>query len=133
VAEQRLGRPLALTQTTAIATLVATPEAYVGKVVQVKGQVREVCQKRGCWMMLADGEGKLMRIKVRDGEIVFPKASVGKTARAEGKFLKIELTREQVLAQAKHEAEENGKKFDPAAITAGKTLLQIQGTGAVIE
>jgi hypothetical protein len=33
---------------------------------------------------------------------------------------------------ARHEAEEQGRKFDPASIQAGKVLYQIQGTGAVL-
>jgi len=52
---------------------------------------------------------------------------------AEGKFTKTELTREQAVAQAKEEAEENGRKFDPAKVKGGITLYQIEGTGAVIQ
>lgn len=131
--EVKLGKPLQLKETTPIATLSADPAAYVGKSVQVKGKVVETCQKMGCWMNLADPDGgKLVRIKVKDGEIVFPKTAVGKMALAEGSFAKIEMTREQAIAQAKHEAEENGKNFDPASITSGKTIYQINGSGAVI-
>jgi hypothetical protein len=51
---------------------------------------------------------------------------------AEGTLAKIEMTKEQALAQAKHEAEENHKKFDPASVKGPVTIYQIQGTGAVI-
>jgi hypothetical protein len=37
-----------------------------------------------------------------------------------------------VLAARKHEAEENGKSFDPASVKGGETVYQIAGTGAVI-
>lgn len=132
--ELKLGKPLALKQPTPIAKLSASPEAYVGKVIQVKGRVVDLCQKMGCWMNLVDpaGEGSPLRIKVKDGEIVFPKEAVGKMAVAEGKFVRLDLTREQAIAMARHEAEENGRAFDPASITSGKTIYQIQGTGAVI-
>jgi hypothetical protein len=43
------------------------------------------------------------------------------------------MTKEQAIAQLKHEAEENGKKFDPASVTGPVTAYQIAGTGAVIE
>jgi hypothetical protein len=87
----------------------------------------------GCWMELVDpASGKGVRIKVNEGEIVFPKEAVGKTAIAEGKFARLVLSKEQAIAQAKHEAEENGRKFDPASITSGRTMYQIQGTGAAI-
>ncbi len=128
----KLGKPLALQQTTPIASLAGEPEKYVGKTVQAKGKVTETCQKMGCWMNLADESGKLVRIKVKDGEMVFPKTAVGKTAIAEGKFAKLDLSKEQTLAIRKHEAEENGKAFDPATVTGPSVIYQIQGTGAVI-
>lgn len=131
-AEVKLGKPLTLKQTTPIASLAGEPEKYVGKTVQAKGKVTGLCQKMGCWMNLADDSGKLVRIKVKDGEIVFPKTAIGKTAIAEGKFAKLDLTKEQALALRKHEAEANGKAFDVATVTGPAVIYQIQGTGAVI-
>ncbi|MEJ5368454.1 MAG: DUF4920 domain-containing protein [Bryobacteraceae bacterium] len=129
-----LGKPLQLKTRTPIASLEKSPGEYVGKTVQVRGRITEVCEKMGCWMNLVDPETNArVRIKVKDGEIVFPKEAVGKMAVAEGKFVKIELTREQAIERAKHEAEENNKPFDPASITGPVTIYQIQGTGAVIE
>lgn len=133
-ASQPLGKPLALKQRTPIAELAAKPEKYIDRTVQVRGKVAEVCEKMGCWMNLVDPETNArVRIKVKDGEIVFPKEAIGKMAVAEGKFVKIELTREQAIERAKHEAEENKKPFDPSSITGPVTIYQIQGTGAVIE
>jgi hypothetical protein len=130
----KLGAPLTQKDQVPIATLTSKPADYVGKTVQVRGTVAEVCEKMGCWMMLVDAASKAkVRIKVKDGEIVFPKEAIGKTAVAEGKFVKIEMTKEQAIAQAKHEAEENNRKFDPASITGPQTIYQIAGTGAVIE
>ena len=131
--EIKLGAPLTLNSQTSIAELAAGSAGYVGKTVQVNGKVTEVCEHMGCWMMLVDTAGSArIRIKVKDGEIVFPKTAIGKLALAEGKFSKIEMTREQAIAQAKHEAEERGQKFDPAKITGPQTIYQIAGTGAVI-
>ena len=131
--ELKLGEPLTLKQQVPIAQLSAQPDAYVGKVVQVKGTVRDVCRKMGCWMELVDeASGKGVRIKVEDGVIVFPKEAICRTAIAEGKLAKLALSKEQALAQAKHEAEENNRKFDPAAVTSGQTIYRIQAAGAVI-
>ncbi len=131
--ETRLGKPLAVKQVTSIDQILAQPAGYVGKIVQVKGRVADVCQSMGCWMHIVDRSSNAMiRIKVKDGEIVFPKDSPGKTAVAEGKLVKIELTREQAIAQAKHEAEENGRTFDENSIAGPKVIYQIEGTGAVI-
>jgi hypothetical protein len=51
---------------------------------------------------------------------------------AEGKFTATPMTKEQTVAYRKHEAEENGKKFDPASVTGGMTMFQLAGEGAVI-
>jgi len=129
----KIGSPLTLKDPVAVGKVAAAPETYVGKTVQVKGKVTEVCQMMGCWMSLSDAEtGKLLRVKVNDGDMVFPKEAVGKMAVAEGKLVKIELTREQAVEQAKHEAEEQGRKFSPGSVKGGITIYQIQGTGALI-
>jgi NACalpha-BTF3-like transcription factor len=130
-AEVRLGKALSAQQPLSVAKLMESPDAWAGKTVQVKGKVSEVCAKMGCWMQLVEG-GKAVRIKVNDGDIVFPKSAVGKTAVAEGTLRKLELTKEQAVARARHEAEERGTPFDPDSVTSGATIYQIQGTGAVI-
>ena len=128
---QDLGKPFQLKQAMNVGTVVSAPDALVEKVVQVKGKVTEVCEMAGCWMALADLEtGQFMRVKVTDGEIVFPKDAVGRVAIAEGTLKKLVLTREQTVARLKHEAQEQGRKFDAAKVTSGMTLLQLAGTGA---
>lgn len=132
-AAEKLGQPLTLKEPVPIARIEAAPAQYVGKTVQVKGKVTEVCQMAGCWMALADPDsGKTLRIKVNDGDIVFPKTAVGRMALAEGKLVKFELTREQAVAQAKHEAEEQGRAFRPESVRSGAVIYQLQGTGAVL-
>jgi len=37
-----------------------------------------------------------------------------------------------LCARAKHKAEEQGRKFDPASVKGGAAIYQIQGSGAVI-
>ena len=132
-AEVKLGKPLTVKEPMQLATLMTNANDYVGKTVQVRGKITEVCQMMGCWMELTNDSGQHVRIKVDDGVIVFPKDSAGKTAVAEGKFTKTELTREQAVAQAKEEAADRGKKFDPAKVKGAMTLYQIEGTGAVIQ
>lgn len=130
-----LGKPLtAGGDPLAVSRILAKPEPLVGKTLQVKGRVTEVCQMAGCWMALADLESaKVLRVKVNDGDIVFPKESVGKIAVAEGKLAKFSLTRDQAIDMARHEAEEQGRKFNPASVKSGTVIYQIQGFGAVIE
>lgn len=133
-ADEKLGAPLTIKEQTPIAGLMAKPVRFVGRTVQVKGKVTEVCQKMGCWIMLTDPvTGAAVRIKASDGEIVFPKESVGKIAIAEGVFNQTRLTREQAVERARHESEEQGRKFDPSTVKGPLTIYQIQGAGAIIQ
>lgn len=133
MAETKLGKPLTLKDSVTVAKIQSEPAQFVGKTVQVKGKVTEVCQMAGCWMALADPDsGKVLRVKVNDGDIVFPKEAIGRMALAEGTLAKIELTKEQAIAQAKHEAEERNQPFQPERIKSGTTIYQIKGTGAVL-
>jgi hypothetical protein len=43
------------------------------------------------------------------------------------------MTKEQLIAQGQHMAEEQGTKFDPATVTGPKRVVQINGEGAVIK
>jgi hypothetical protein len=133
LAGTKLGKPLTMEQPMTVEQLQGKAAQLTGKTVQVKGKVTEVCQMMGCWMALASANGgATIRIKVDDGDIVFPKEAVGKMAIAEGKLDRLELTREEAIAHARHEAEERGRKFDESKIKSGKVVYQIAGSGAVI-
>lgn len=133
MAATTLGKGVTLKTATPIPALLNQPASYLDKMVQVKGKVTEVCDKAGCWMALQDpGSGKAIRIKVNDGDIVFPKTAVGKMAMAEGTFQKVEMTKDQAMAHLKHEAEEKGRKFDPASVTGPLIIYRIWGLGALL-
>ncbi len=132
-AELKLGKPLTGKDPVSVEKIYAEPGKFLGKTVAVKGKITEVCQMMGCWMNLVDeSSGKLIRIKVNDGEIEFPKQSAGKIAIAEGTLMKIELSKERAIADARHEADEMGRKFDPASVKGPVTRYQIKGIGAVV-
>ena len=127
------GQGVTLTEETAISSIIDYPENYVGKKVKVSGLVIDVCSTRGCWVYLAgDRDFEKIRIKVTDGEIVFPMEARGKKATVEGVVESMELTREEVIRRRKHHAEETGTSFDPATVTSGETILRIRGLGAAI-
>ncbi|MDP3580720.1 MAG: DUF4920 domain-containing protein [Ignavibacteria bacterium] len=130
----KYGKEITLKEKTKISAILANPQKFVGKNVLVEGTVVAVCEKRGCWMELASDEKfQKIKIKVKDGEIVFPLEESGKTALVEGTVYEIKMTKEQALEQAKHEAEEHGTEFDPASVKGPLTIYQIKGLGAVIK
>ncbi|MEH8017205.1 DUF4920 domain-containing protein [Rheinheimera muenzenbergensis] len=65
--------------------LLTEPQRYLDKVVTISGTVDSVCSKQGCWMKFtAESAAGPFRIKVRDGDMVFPLSAKGKTAYATG-------------------------------------------------
>ncbi|WP_445768596.1 DUF4920 domain-containing protein [Rheinheimera sp.] len=77
----------AVDKTTALPVeqLLTEPQNYLDKVVTVSGKIDSVCSKQGCWMKFsADSDKGPFRIKVRDGDMVFPLSAKGKTAYASG-------------------------------------------------
>jgi hypothetical protein len=131
--QKELGKKITLTQKTLISQILGAPQKFVGKKVLVEGTILAVCEKRGCWMEISsDKEMQKIKIKVKDGDIVFPLTSVGKKAIVEGEVQKISLTKEDVIKQGQHEAEEHKTKFDPKSVTGPVIYYQIKGFGAVI-
>jgi hypothetical protein len=130
-ADAKYGKPLTLKEPITIAALMAKPDTYAGKTVQVKGKVTEVCQTMGCWLELVNDDGQHVRFDAHEANISFPKESVGKQAIAEGKFIREELSRAEAVAQAKEEAKDKGKPFDESKVKPG-VVYSIEGTGAVL-
>ena len=125
--ETKLGAGVTLKEATPLSALIEKPAEFVGKTVRVDGIATAVCEEMGCWLALsADGakDSKTVRLKVEDGEIVFPISAKGKNVSAEGVFEEIG----GADAHAKQAAGEHAK-HDAAA---SKTY-QIKATGAVIK
>lgn len=130
---KKYGEKITLKEKTAVSSLFSNPDKYVGKTVLVEGLIVDVCEKRGCWIEISsDKEFQKIRFKVDDGVIIFPMEEKGKKVLAQGVFEKQVFTKEQLIEQAKHQAEEQGTKFNPASITEGKTTYRLKGAGAVV-
>lgn len=129
-----LGKPITLTEITKISTILDNPQEFLGDTVLVNGTVIDVCKKRGCWMEIAsDSAFQSIKVKVKDGEIVFPVSAKGSTALVEGVVEQLVFTKEEVIKMEQHHADEQGTEFDPSTVTKGKTIYRIRGIGAVIE
>ena len=129
------GEALTLTEVTPVSAILDAPAEYLGERVLVRGMIVAVCESRGCWMDIAgDREFEKIQIKVDDGVIVFPIGARGKEALVEGTVEELQLTHEEALEAARHQAEEHGTEFDPASVPEGpQTIYRIRGLGAVIE
>jgi len=129
----KYGSEITLEEKTNISDILNFPEDYLDKDVLVEGEVLDVCQKMGCWMELeSDIKGEKIKVKVKDGEIVFPVEAKGQVALVEGTVYKIELTQEEAVEYLEHVAEEQNQEFDPSTVTGPMTIYQVKGLGVEI-
>jgi hypothetical protein len=125
-AEEKLGKSLTLKEKTSVSKILSSPAKFEGKKVLVEGKIADVCQEMGCWIDIAgEKEGEKIKVKVVDGEIVFPKDSKGKTVLVEGVI-------EKVTAE-KTEHKEMKEHKDGDGCEADKVSYRIKGLGAVIK
>lgn len=96
------GRPRAL-DTAPLTLAAAASEANVGKALAVQAPAAEVCQNKGCWMVLTEG-ARSIRVTFQDYAFFVPKDIAGKTVVVEGVLSRKLLSAEE----AKHYAEESG-------------------------
>jgi len=110
---------------TKISAIMADTDSYQGKTVRIEGTAVAICASRGCWVEISsDLEGQTLRLKVKDGEIVFPSKIVGERIAAEGVFTANHVTEENKVCSHKATQEATGYSCT--------TSYQVTGTGAVV-
>ncbi len=130
---QRFGTSIDIAALTPVSQIVAKPDQFLGKVITVQGRIQSVCTNKGCWMQLASDQAQQQfKIKVRDGDMVFPVSARGKTAYATGTLQKTELDLASTQEHFADIAEREQRAFDPATVTEPLVLLQLVPTGVEI-
>ena len=89
--------------------MLADPGQYDGKTILVEGRVADVCQKAGCWLVLAEGD-KSIRVRTKAHRFVVAKDGTGKTARIEGLIKSTKIDEKMV---AHFEGESANKEIIP--------------------
>jgi len=116
-----------------ISTLLANPEQYLDKEVTIAGTIVGVCSHRGCWVDIAsDAKYEKLRIKVRDGDMVFPLHAKGRQALATGKLTAIELSLEQTKKYKTHLAKRRGETIEPESISETMSIYQLSPIGVKV-
>ncbi len=132
----KYGKEISLMVRNEIGSILNVPNQYLGKDVLVYGEITEVCPLRGCWIDIKDiNTDSHIRIKVTDGQIVFPLSAKGKYVDVQGKFTKLNFTEEQAIKWKIHLAAEQGVKlnYEDVEITAEDLVeYRINGIGANI-
>lgn len=126
------GSGVSAPDTVLISRILDAPEQWVGETIRVEGTAVATCPHRGCWLNISsDREGEVIRMKVKDGEIVFPMEIIGDHVVVEGVFKSNKLDLETSRKVCSYEAQKKGEDFDPESMTECMTLYEIAGTGAV--
>ena len=108
------GGTISLIDVKRIGYLIDNSEKYLNSNVLISGKILEVCPMRGCWINVKDMDSDIdIRVKVTDGEIVFPLSSKGLQVDVQGIFSKLEFSKEQAIKWKVHLAEEKGIKLAP--------------------
>lgn len=127
------GNDLTVENVITVDELLEHRHSYKDQTVAVKGTIVGVCAKRGCWMNIGGSDGKAVRFKVNDGEIVIPVSAKGSQTVAEGVWTHVYQSVEQVREERKKHAEEAGEEFDPSTVTEPVDYWQLKGLGARID
>ena len=56
---QKFGGEITLNESVSLAQVIQEPDKYLGNEVKVSGTVADVCEKKGCWIKLKDGENEI--------------------------------------------------------------------------
>lgn len=105
----------------------AVSERKFNTTITLTATVSEVCQVKGCWMILVDGDTKV-RVTFKDYAFFMPKDLAGKKVVVEG------VLTEEVLSEkdARHYAEDAGKsKAEIAKIKGDQRELGFEATGVL--
>lgn len=121
----RYGGAFSLSEAKPLGTVLAGAVDGQEMNVRVSGQIDKVCQKKGCWMVVKDGEVEA-RVVMKDHAFTVPLDATGKPTQVEG-TLKVRIFTE---AQAKHLAEDGGE--DPSKVTGEKKELVLTATAVEI-
>lgn len=117
-----------------ISHLLSNAKDFLNKEVVISGKIVDVCSHRGCWLKLAsDKKFQSIRIKVKDGEMVFPLTSRGKNALVKGILIGQEYSKDEAIRYLSYLATESQEKFDPTTVTGPMMIYQVKAKGVLIE
>jgi hypothetical protein len=123
-----VGEPLEGKERVTLAEVRAHPEKYFDQTLFVEATVVDVCQSKGCWMTVKDGDVEPIWVAWGTGcggKYAFPKDSAGRRVLVQGSFYEKEISEKD----AEHLAEESqGLKADEIA---GKTY-EMNATAVVV-
>ena len=124
------GNPFTLTEKPITSVdLLNDPSKYDGKTIMVEGPIADVCQKAGCWLVLAEGDTSI-RVRTKAHKFLVAKDSTGQTARIEGV---IKSTKVDAKKVAHYESESVNKEIIPEKQAKSDVVFEFIASGISIK
>lgn len=110
ITPKTFGQPVTLAQPIPLAEAMKNDASGKTQEVRVDGKVLKVCKKKGCWLVLSEGE-KQVRVTFKDYAFFVPKDSADRRARVQGTL------KEEVLSvkDARHYLKDEGASKEEIA------------------
>jgi hypothetical protein len=89
------GAGLTMDQVSDLGEVMEHPEQFADRPVVVTGRISDVCQHKGCWTVLSQGEHNI-RVRFKDYGFFIPTDCSGKTAYVEGMVRTERLSKQDV-------------------------------------
>lgn len=118
------GAAVTLTEATPLERVVAEPAAFAGRPVRVDASIGDVCRKKGCWMVITDGEREV-RVRFKDYGFFAPRDASGRRVIVQGEVKAEELSEQA----ARHYAEESGDPARAAELHGPQQVVTLIATG----
>lgn len=110
-----------------LVSVLENSEEFSGK---VKGEIKEVCSMKGCWMTIDLPNGQTMRVTFKDYGFFVPKNAHGYPVIIEG----VATKKVTDVATLRHYAEDAGKSQEEIeAITSSKQEYAFEAIGVIIQ
>jgi hypothetical protein len=111
----------------ALADVLDSVDTYSNKTVKIEGTITDVCQQKGCWLVVTDGK-RQMRVTFKDYGFFVPKDAKDRKVVLEGVVAKKTITE----GAAQHYASESAEKVDPSTIQGPQQVIAMVATGVEI-
>lgn len=127
-AGKHFGAPFTDAKEVALKDVFRSAEKFAKTPIKVEGEIQDVCQNKGCWLVLTDGKN-IMRITFKDYGFFVPKDSAGKKVLLEGTIEKKTIDEDT----ARHYAEESKTKVDVSKINGPQEVFTMVASAVRID
>ena len=112
-----------------LAGVISNFQDHKGKMVTFEATPKKVCEKKGCWMVLKDGEYEV-RTLFKDYGFFVPSDIVGKKVRVQGIMERKKVS----AAKIRHFMKDEGQKMEEIKkVKTGQIKFQFVATGVEIK